>query len=162
MDMNLRRVNSPMATASLIMGILALANLLFALLPFAMFFAIMAIIFAHLSKTESELYGHAKAGFICGMISVAVNIIVLAAVICLILFSANFRHIVVEPIINNVEKIFDESDDFTTEYHYNDDDSGYPIENYKDNGYYYHYYNPFNGYYYEDSYPSVNNGTDNI
>ena len=126
--------NSSLATASLVLGIISVVFILTAVLPISMILGTIAIILAHLSHIDGKLMGHAKAGFITGLISLLISTISITVLVALFFCSKDFREDIVEPKINEFlyeyretygddysdDSFFDEFDD-----DYYDDDEHY-------------------------------------
>ena len=130
METNLRTANTAMATTALVLGIVAIINAIFALVPFAVFWGALAVIFAWLSRTEKFFSGHAKIGFILGIISLIVSFVVTVAIVMIIIFSPAFRENVTRSIDGTLKAL-------------NGKNSGSYYDDYNEYNEYYEYYNDY-------------------
>ena len=135
--------NSALATASMVFGILSLVFLLIAGLPISIFLGTMAIILGHLSRGDKKLYGHAKAGFIMGIISTIASFAAIIALICLFCFNPYFKNEVVAPIVDEFVEEF--NNEFQKNYHHyhGSDNDDYYYDDYYDDDYDDDYFNGF-------------------
>ena len=135
MKTNFRTVNTPMATASLACGVAAVVCLFICMFPFAICLGALAVIFAMLSRTGKSFLEHAKIGFICGIIALAVNLLLILIVSGLLLFSVTFRDVIQDTFTDFYSTFSEEFEG--NRYYYNDYD--YDDYNDYDDDYYYDY-----------------------
>ncbi len=152
MKTKLGNVNTPLATASLVCGVAAVVNIFICMFPFAICLGALAVIFAMLSRTRENFFEHAKIGFICGIVALAINLLLILVICGLMIFSITFRNSIENGISEFAHEFSKEFEDSYNYNYYNDYD---PDDFYEDEE-----FMPYDSWrnYFGNGYPSVNHG----